>query len=186
VNEKNSITQAITKVKALQHKSRNPERSVGAPPTLQRQIPVPVYELSGRAEIPEPAFIPTQEYHSIIPEDHSEAEPSSGNTYLQRSSTDTSVIQTDSVMPIMNPGLSDTALGKRRADDSITDGPSKKARSRTCQKCGQQQCAGAANRKYCKNSCQDCGKMECRGRNSQHPRKTCAVGWGLHHKELKL
>ena len=79
MNEKNSITQAITKVKALQHKSRNPERSVGAPPTLQRQIPVPVYELSGRVGIPEPVFIPTSsdlEYHSIIPEDHSEAEPS--------------------------------------------------------------------------------------------------------------
>jgi len=183
INEKNSITQAIKKVKDLERKSRDPERSVGAPPVPQRQIPVPEYELLGRAEIPDFASISTSEYHEITPEDCSGAGPSSGNTYLQQPST-------CSMTPIINPGpsrLSDTALGKCRADDSITaDGPRKKAHNRTCQKCGQQQCAGASNRKYCKDSCQDCGKKECHGWNSQHPRKTCAVGWGLHHKELKL
>jgi 23S rRNA maturation mini-RNase III len=28
-------------------------------------------------------------------------------------------------------------------------------------------------------------KMERRGRNSQHPKKPCAVGWDLYNKELK-
>jgi hypothetical protein len=146
-----------------------------------------LYELSGHAETPDLASVSTLEYYGIIPEDYNGAEPSSGNTDLQQSST--SVIQTDSMAPIINPGpsrLSDTALGKCRVDDSITDGPRKKSCKHTCQKCGQQQCGGAANQKYCQNSCQDCGEKGCCGQNSQHPRKTCAVGWGLHHKELKL
>ena len=158
-----------------------------APPAPQQQIPVPVYELSGHAETPDLASVSTPEYYGIIPEDYNGAKPSSGNTDLQQSST--SVIQTDSMAPIINPGpsrLSDTALGKRRVDDSITDGPRKKSCKHTCQKCGQQQCGGAANQKYCQNSCQDCGEKGCCGQNSQHPRKTCAVGWGLYHKELKL
>jgi hypothetical protein len=27
--------------------------------------------------------------------------------------------------------------------------------------------------------------VECCGRNSQHPKKKCAVGWDFHHKALK-
>ena len=140
-----------------------------APPAPQQQIPVPVYELSGHAETPDLASVSTPEYYGIIPEDYNGAKPSSGNTDLQQSST--SVIQTDSMAPIINPGpsrLSDTALGKRRVDDSITDGPRKKSCKHTCQKCGQQQCGGAANQKYCQNSCQDCGEKGCCGQNSQH------------------
>jgi len=60
-----------------------------------------------------------------------------------------------------------------------------KKRQRKCQKCGIPTCGGRATRMYCKNPCQDCGKMECHGRNSQHPKKTCLVGWGFHHKNLK-
>ena len=74
---------------------------------------------------------------------------------------------------------------KRKADAASNDQQPRKASKRTCQKCGDQDHPGSSSRKYCKGVCQDCGKVECCGRNSQHPKKKCAVGWDFHHKKLK-
>jgi hypothetical protein len=120
-----------------------------------------------------------------MPEEPSEAGSADNNQHQ----LSISAFQTPGAASTMNAEparSSDTALGKCKADAPINDGPEKKSRSCTCQKCSQKQCGGGANRKFCKNPCQDCGEMGCHGRNSQHPRKTCAVGWGFHHKELKL
>ena len=58
---------------------------------------------------------------------------------------------------------------KHKPDDSLdSQQASKKSRQeRTCQKCGSQNCAGKASRKYCKRPCQDCEDVDCSGRNSQ-------------------
>lgn len=182
VNEKNSISQAITKVKALERRHRNPERSVAAPPALHHQIPAIPYELSGQIAQPPDVFM--SDYDPIIVGEHVEAGPSSST---RNTGSHQSPVPAVPAAPSPQPSsLPSETSKKRKGDSSLNDKHPQKCRRRTCQKCGMQECAGGANRKYCKNPCQDCGKIECHGRNSQHPKKPCTVGWGLHHKKLKL
>jgi hypothetical protein len=171
VNEKNSISQAVNKVKALHRKHRNPERSIAAPPALQHHVPVSQPQLCGL--LPQPPTIEIPQYQAFT-YDTAES-PEAGNN-LPNSSTHTissvTPVQTDTG-PLAGPS-SEAHSHKRKATTSLSGGPTRK---RTCQKCGNANCGGASQRTFCQNACQDCGKMECRGRNSQHPLKDCQQGW---------
>jgi len=63
VNEKSSLSQAIIKVKALEHKYHSSERSAAAPPVLHQQIPITPYELSG--QVAHSSSNVVSEYHPI-------------------------------------------------------------------------------------------------------------------------
>lgn len=180
MNEKNSISQALTKVKALQRKHRNPERSLAAPPVLQFHVPISQPQLQGLLSQPPTIEIPQ---YQAVTYDPVESPDASNN--LPSSSTHTipsvTPVQRTDTRPLAGPS-SQAQSHKRKATTSLSGGPTRK---RTCQKCGNPNCSGASRRILCQNACQDCGNMQCRGRNSQHPLKDCQQGWQLHHKNIK-
>lgn len=180
MNEKNSISQALTKVKALQRKHRNPERSIAAPPALQYNVPMFQPQLQGG--LSQPPTIEISQYQSLT---YNTLESSDIGSSLPSSSTHTipsvtPVQRTDS--ETLAGSSSETHSHKRKAAISLSGAPTRK---RTCQKCGNANCPGASRRKLCQNACQDCGSKKCVGRNSQHPQKDCQQGWQLHHKQIK-
>src|SRR5436305_12433301 len=140
-------------VKALEHKYHNPERSAVAPAVLQWQIPVAPHELSGQLAQLSPASL--SDYHSVMIDEH-EVLPST-------SSQNVSIVS-GSHSSYPGPSISRHPSNKHQEDSSLENIQSRKTRKRTCQKCGDQNCAGASIRKYCIKPCQDCGKTECRGR----------------------
>ena len=83
VNEKVSLSQAITKVKGLERKFHNPERSAAAPAALQRQIPAIPHELSGHTLQPASVFM--SQCHPVIFDDN-DGMPSSSSQNIQNSS----------------------------------------------------------------------------------------------------
>ena len=148
---------------------------------------IPFPELSAR--LPHSLPAPALEYQSITFHEPNEPEEvlmsSSRNMDHRQHSESTAVTEVHS----SGAGLTHSAsitLGKHGRDDSTEDDPQpEKCCHHLCQKCGKVDCADGASRKYCKYPCQDCGKHECHGRNSQHPKKSCSIGWQLHHKVLK-
>jgi hypothetical protein len=180
VNEKNSISQALTKLKALQWKHRNPERSIAASPALHHNVPVSQPQLQG--QLSQPPTIEISCYQALT-YDILES-PDIGNS-LPSSSThvipSVTPVQRTGTGPLVGPS-SGTQSHKRKATTSLSGAP---ARKRTCQKCGNANCPGASRRTLCQSACQDCGSRECPGRNSQHPQKDCQQGWQLHHKHIK-
>ena len=178
------MSNVITKIKALERKHRNSQWSAAVPPALQQQIPIIAYELAGQIALPSSDLMST--YQSITVDEYENPPSSSSRHSLQHRNPAPTILNTSHAS---DAGLSNEQRlpsKKRKGDASLSiEQAQKKSRQRTCQKCGNAECAGGSSRKYCKNSCQDCGKMECHGRNSQHPMKPCTVGWNFHHKELK-
>lgn len=177
MNEKNSVSQALDKVKALQRKHRNPERSIAAPPALHHSVPISQPPLQGLLSEPPTIEIPQYQalmYNSEEPPDagHNPPSPSTIPSVHLNQRTDT--------RPLASSSRAHSH--KRKATTSLAGAPTRK---RKCQKCGNANCKGASRRELCLNACQDCGDMQCRGRNSQHPSKSCQQGWQLHHKNIK-
>ncbi len=167
----------ITKVKALEKKYQSTERSIAAPPALHHQTPIIQYQLSGQNNHVAPL---EPEYHIVTFEEPGNLTNSSSEQICH--------LQAQTHEQNLEPGPSNQPRllsKKRKRNVALDDIQPQKTSKRTCQKCGNKDCAGSSKRKFCKQACQDCGKMECRGRNSQHPKKTCAVGWNLYYKELK-
>jgi hypothetical protein len=168
VNEKNSIAQSVTKVKAIERINRNPERSTEAPPVPYNPIPSPyAREKPLQGQLPQPPQIDVSQSLTICT--HPTPEP------MLNLENEGSSYQTGST--------SVTRVPKRKAPSTDEQSARKK---RTCQKCGQPGCSGSNSRRFCKNPCQDCGQDCCPGRNSQHPKKDCREGWNFHHKPLQL
>jgi len=177
INEKNSVSHAIVKLKALTRKYRNPERSAAAPPVPQSEMPGPMKDIQGGHLEPHVNTVSEfVDYQPIVFEDSS-----SLNT---QPSVPQSSHRVDTASIQQGLSVSASKKSKRKADSVLESDRARKIR--TCQKCGKLGCSGSASRLHCKNPCQDCGKMECKGRNSQHPRKDCQTGWNLCHKTLKM
>jgi hypothetical protein len=180
VNEKNSISQALTKVKALQRKHRNPERSIAAPPALQYNVPISQPQLQGR--LSQAPTVEISQYqaltYDILESSDIGSGPPSSSTHTIPSGTP---VQRTDTRTLVGPS-SESHSHKRKATISLSEAPTRK---RTCQKCGNANCPGASRRTLCQNACQDCGSRECVGHNSQHPQKDCQQGWQLHHKHIK-
>ena len=188
MNEKNSIAQSITKVKAVDRINQNSERSTAAPLIPFNPAPNPHAhansELQGR--LPQRPHIDISQYFAVVPNrqhpkprfpvvDFLPGVPAPG-TMLNTENEGSSFQMSSSVNTLTTGAL------KRKAPS--TDPSTRK--KRTCQKCGRSGCSGSNNRRFCRNPCQDCGQCSCPGRNSQHPTKDCKEGWKFHHKKLKL
>ena len=75
---------AISKLKALELRNRNPERSAAAPPALQQQVPIIPPELSG--QLAEPPSVATSEYQlTIFDEDNNPTSSSAQHTLENQS-----------------------------------------------------------------------------------------------------
>ena len=179
------MSQAITKVKALELRHRNPERSAAAPPALQLHIPITPHEPSG--QVAQSPFASLSGYQPITLDEHDNQLNSSSSTIMQHQSHVSATLDTLHIPGAGTSGHLKPSSNEHKGDAPTNreQAPKKPRQQRTCQKCGIPNCEGSATRKYCKNPCQDCGKTECHGRNSQHPRKACTVGWDFHHKKLK-
>jgi hypothetical protein len=187
VNEKNSVAQALTKIKALQDKCQNPERSAAAPTALQHQVPIHQHELLG--QVAQPHLVLMSEYQPVVFEEHVEPHNVLDNSHegsQHHPSSPSAILANVCGSGLEPPRTLGAASKKCKGDTSLHNEQPQKFRHCTCQKCGKQECAGGANRKYCTSPCQDCGKMECKGRNSHHPKKSCEFGWKHYHQKLKL
>lgn len=185
MNEKNSIAQSITKVKAVERINRNPERSIAAPLIPYNLVPTP-HPPKVQGQLPQPPQIDISQYLAVVPdpEIHSHRQP--------RVPVANSLPTSETTLNAANEGSSSQTSSSTNVP--ITGAPKRKAPSadepptqnkRTCQKCGRPGCSGSNSRRFCKNPCQDCGLCSCPGRNSQHPTKDCREGWNFHHKKLK-
>ena len=66
MNEKNSITQSATKLKALECVHRNPEHLMAAPSVPQHTVPEPQVELQG--QLPQHPQADISQYHASVPQ----------------------------------------------------------------------------------------------------------------------
>jgi hypothetical protein len=185
VNEKNSIAQSITKVKAVDRINRNPERSTAAP-----LVPFPIphahaeSELQGR--LPQRPQIKISQYFAVVPDPSRQPRfPAANFLPTSRTTLNTENEGSSSQMSSSINTLTTGSLKRKAPSADQLMRPSTR-KKRTCQKCGLSGCSGSNNRCFCKNPCQDCGLCSCPGRNSQHPTKDCREGWKFHHKKLKL
>jgi hypothetical protein len=186
VNEKNSIAQSITKVKAVDRINQNSERSTAAPLIPFNPVPNPHghadLELQGR--LPQRPHIDISQYFAVVP-DHQHPKPQFPVVNFLPASRTTPNTENEGPSSQMSSSINTLTTGTLKRKAPSADQPSTR-KKRTCQKCGQSGCSGSNNRRFCKNPCQDCGLCSCTGRNSQHPTKDCTEGWKFHHKKLKL
>ena len=172
MNEKNSIAQSITKVKAVERINQNPEQSTAAP-----LIPyLPVSTIPAHAErqgkLLQHPHINISQYFAVVP-DHSQHHPQL--PAISSVPTPSTTLNTRN----LNEGSSSRKRKAPLADEISRE-------KLTCQKCGQPRCSDSNSRCFCKSPCQDCGLPSCPGRNSQLPTKDNREGWDYHHKKLKL
>lgn len=204
----------LTEIKALERQNRNPERSIGAPVMQYKVVPLAQHVLQGLQQTSNETSdsiynfrLTTADVHQHqhtqhhIGTSHSVSRTIAGqslasNDFPMQSNNDDLVMQDieyqDDAPPENDINLvaetestQTLALSHKRKAKDTSSQVSKRSRKRTCQKCGQDGCGGASRRDFCKNTCQDCGEKNCKGRNSQHPNKSCRMGWQLHHKQIK-
>jgi hypothetical protein len=195
VNEKNSVAQVATKVRALEKKYRNAERSSAAPAIVERDITSKPKHLGRLPETAQPA---ESQYQLIMfhtgPPNPSVCPPLTFNEALHRPQSNPDTLQYINTEFVPNTthqmdtskttvaGPSSSRKRKRGSSEKL-----EKARKiRTCRKCGLSGCKGSSRVEYCPKPCRDCAKTECKGRNSKHPEKDCQVGWSFYHSKPKV
>ncbi|KAF8218605.1 hypothetical protein L208DRAFT_1463057 [Tricholoma matsutake] len=77
VNEKNSIAQSITKVKAVERINRNPKRSTAAPRIPYNPVPIPHTHAELQGQLPQHPHIDISQYLAVVPDHqmHSQRQP---------------------------------------------------------------------------------------------------------------
>lgn len=182
INEKNSISQVVTKVRALENKHRNTARSLGAPAVMHLDTPIPNNRLQGQN--PSQPLVSSSLYQAIVPRSSWPAADISALAEPSTIHTHTDFNMNTHFPPHMFDADEDT-FGAGEDASGATIAPKRKRtlndngeprKKRTCPKCGDPNCKGAGRMSYCDNQCQDCGQRDCEGRNSKHPGKDCAAG----------
>lgn len=198
VNEKNSVAQVAVKVRSLEKKYRNVDRSSNAPAISQRDIGAAQPQLKGRRltsqqlQTPQSLYQPSIPIPRLLPDPTpSQALPRPPTLHdalhnpIWNASSSLEDLVPAPLSPPLDTAASDSSSLKRK-QSAIDEGNNKSRKSRTCRKCCLPDCKGSSRVEYCANPCQDCHQVECRGRNSRHPHKDCVEGWKLSvSKKLK-
>jgi len=134
VNEKSSLSQAIIKVKALEHKFRSSERSAAAPPALHQQIPITPYELSG--QVAHSSSTGVSEYHPITFGELENPPSSSSRNIVHHNSPFLAIHDTSHTSDAGPSNQPRRSSQKRKSDDSLnSQQASKKSQQECVRKC---------------------------------------------------
>ena len=198
VNEKNSVAQVATKVRALEQKYCNVEHSSAAPAIVEREITFEPKLLGRLPETMQPAESqyqltmfhagpPNLTLHAPLTFYEALHQPESNLDMLQYIDPTEFVPNTN--RPHHQTDTSETTvadpLSSQKCKHGSSDMLETARKTRTCRKCGLPGCKGSSRVEYCPNPCRDCLKIVCKGRNSKHPEKDCQVGWTFYHSKVK-